>query len=75
MGIGITLDGLAADLAGHYLMPRLNLCILLATCVVALTCTRHLSRRLANLRHGPARLVLIGTEHGRCVAREHIRQQ
>ena len=74
MGIGIALDGLAAVLAGRYLMPRLNLGILLATGVVALTSTRHLSRRLANLRRGPARLVLIGKEHDRRIAREHIKQ-
>jgi len=74
MGIGIALDGLVAVLAGRYLMPRLNLGILLATGVVALTSTRHFSRRLANLRRGPARLVLIGKEHDRRIAREHIKQ-
>lgn len=74
MGIGIALDGLIAVLAGRYLMPRLNLGILLATGVAAITSARHLSRRLANLRRGPARLVLIGKEVDRRVAREHIEQ-
>ena len=74
MAVGIAIDGLVTVLVGRYLMPRLNLGILLLSGTVAITATRHVSRRLANRRRGPARLVVIGSASERQVARQHIEQ-
>ena len=60
MAIGIGMDGLAALVADRYLMPRLNLALLLIIGSVTLTLTRNVSRVMARQRRGPARLALIG---------------
>jgi len=60
MAFGVAVDGLVAVLFDRYLMPRLNLGVLLVVGSVVLTGTRYLSRRLANRRRGPARVVLVG---------------
>ena len=63
MAIGIGMDGLAALVADRYLMPRLNLALLLVIGSATLTLTRNLSRIMARQRRGPARLALIGSLH------------
>ena len=60
MAIGIGMDGLAALIADRYLMPRLNLAVLLIVGAVTLTLTRNISRVMARQRRGPARLALVG---------------
>lgn len=69
MTIGIAVDGLVAVLFDRYLMPRLNLGILLVAGSLVLTATRYLSRRLSNRRCGPARVVLVGDSVDREQAR------
>jgi len=64
-GIAVALDGLAAVLTDRYLMPRLNLGILLVVASVWLTLNRTISRYLANRRMGPSRVLLVG--HGEAV--------
>lgn len=66
MGIGVAFDGLAAVLTDRYLMPRLNLGLLLIVGSVALTANRTLSRFFANRRRGPSRVLLVG--HGEAVS-------
>ena len=72
MALGVAVDGLVAVLFNRYLMPRLNLGVLLVLGSVVLTGTRHLSRRLANRRRGPARVVLVGDPTDREQARVAI---
>lgn len=69
MALGVAVDGLVAVLFDRYLMPRLNLGVLLVVGSVVLTGTRYLSRRLANRRRGPARVVLVGDAADREQAR------
>ena len=69
MALGVAIDGLVAVLFDRYLMPRLNLGVLLVVGSVVLTGTRYLSRHLANRRRGPARVVLIGNAADRVQAR------
>jgi len=69
MALGVAVDGLVAVLLDRYLMPRLNLGVLLVAGSVVLTSTRYLSRRLANRRRGPARVVLVGDAADREQAR------
>jgi exopolysaccharide biosynthesis polyprenyl glycosylphosphotransferase len=64
-GIAVALDGLAAVLTERYLMPRLNLGILLVFASVGLTANRTVSRYFANRRMGPSRVLLVG--HGEAV--------
>ena len=63
MAIGVGMDGLAALVADRYLMPCLNLALLLVIGSATLTLTRNLSRIMARQRRGPARLALIGSLH------------
>lgn len=58
--IAVALDGVAAVLSGRFLMPRLNLAVLLVTGTIVLTANRRLSRWLADRHRGPNRLVLVG---------------
>ena len=69
MTLGVAVDGLVAVLFDRYLMPRLNLGVLLVVGSVVLTGTRYLSRRLANRRRGPARVILVGDAADREQAR------
>jgi len=71
MAIGVGMDGLAALVADRYLMPRLNLALLLVIGSVTLTLTRNVSRVMARQRRGPARLALIGPLHD-CTRIRHI---
>jgi len=69
MAIGVALDGLFAVLFDRYLMPRLNLGVLLFVGSIVLTGTRYLSRRLADRRRGPAQVILVGAAADREQAR------
>ncbi len=64
--IGVAFDGLAAVLTNRYLMPRLNLGVLLIVASLVLNANRSVSRHLANRRRGPSRVLLVG--HGEAVA-------
>ncbi len=70
--ISIALDGLAAVLTDRYLMPRLNLGLLLVVAAIWLTANRTVSRHFANRRMGPSRILLVG--HGEAVdlAKRHF---
>jgi len=65
MAIGVALDGLFALVFDRFLMPRLNLAVLLIVGSIVLTGTRYFSRRLANRRRGPARVILVGASNDR----------
>jgi len=73
MVIGIGFDGLGAILADRYLMPRLNLGILLVVGTVVLTATRYISRRLSASRKGPVRVAVIGPADQRLAARNSLK--
>jgi exopolysaccharide biosynthesis polyprenyl glycosylphosphotransferase len=60
MVIGVAVQGLAFVLLDRYLMPRLNLLIFMVVGAVCLTANRYLSRMLAQRRHGPAKVLLVG---------------
>lgn len=66
MAIGVAFDGLAAVLTERYLMPRLNLAVLLVVGSLVITANRTVSRYFANRRRGPSRVLLVG--HGEAVA-------
>lgn len=66
MSIGVAFDGLAAVLTERYLMPRLNLALLLVVGAIAVTANRTISRYFANRRRGPSRVLLVG--HGEAAA-------
>ena len=72
-GIAIAFDGLAAVLTDRYLMPRLNLGLLLIVGSIVLTANRSVSRYFANHRRGASRILLVG--HGEAVelANRHFR--
>ena len=72
MAIGVAGDGLVAILTDRYLMPRINLAVLLVVGSAVLTGTRYVSRRLANRRRGPARVVLVGSSSERAKARSYL---
>ena len=74
-GISVALDGLAAVLTDRYLMPRLNLGVLLVVAALWLTGNRTISRYFANRRMGPSRILLVG--HGEAVdlATRHFEQE
>jgi len=72
MGIGVAIQGLTFVLTDRYLMPRLNLLVLAVVGTVILAGSRVLSRRLANLRRGPSRVLLVGSDHEIALAREHF---
>lgn len=73
--ISVSIDGLAAVLTDRYLMPRINLGVLLIVASIWLTANRTVSRRLANRRKGPSRILLVG--HGEAVelANRHFRHE
>jgi exopolysaccharide biosynthesis polyprenyl glycosylphosphotransferase len=70
--IAVAFDGLAALLVGRYLMPRLNLGILLVVGTVLLTVDRKVSRMLSNRREGPSRVVLLGHGEATDLTRSHL---
>ncbi len=71
-GIAVALDGLAAVLSDRYLMPRLNLGVLLVVASFWLTANRTISRYLANRRNGPSRLLLVGHGEAAELAERHF---
>jgi exopolysaccharide biosynthesis polyprenyl glycosylphosphotransferase len=58
--IAVAVEGLAFLLTGRYLMPRLNLVVLFLVATGVVTANRSVSRRLAERRRGPARVLLVG---------------
>lgn len=60
--IAVAIDGLAAVLTDRYLMPRLNLGVLLLLGSLTLNANRSISRYLSKRRHGPSRLLLVGRD-------------
>jgi len=60
VAFGTAVDGLVVLLTDRYLMPRGNLIALFLLASVALSVNRHISRRLANRRQGPSRVLLLG---------------
>lgn len=67
--IAVAFDGLATVFTDRYLMPRLNLTVLLVLASIGLTANRTLSRHLANRRRGPSRVLLVG--HGDALELAH----
>ncbi len=72
--IAVGLDGVAAVLSGRFLMPRLNLAVLLVTGTIVLTANRRLSRWMAARHRGPNRLVLVGSGEAARLAEHHFRK-
>lgn len=60
VAFGTAIDGLVVLLTDRYLMPRANLLALFLVGSVVLSVNRHISRRLANRRQGPSRVLLLG---------------
>lgn len=71
-GIAVALDGLAAVLTDRYLMPRLNLGVLLVVAALLLTGNRTAVRHVANRRNGPSRLLLVGHGDAAELAERHF---
>lgn len=72
MLIGVGFDGLSAVLADRYLMPRLNLGIMLVVGTILLTATRYISRYLSASRKGPVRIAIVGPDDQRLLVRESL---
>jgi exopolysaccharide biosynthesis polyprenyl glycosylphosphotransferase len=72
MAVGVAFDGLATVLTDRYLMPRLNLFVLLVVGSLAVTGNRSLSRYLANRRRGPSRVLLVGHGEALGLAQRHF---
>lgn len=72
--IAVGVDGAAALLTERYLMPRLNLILLLLFASIGLTINRGISRRLAHRRQGPSRVLLVGSGDAADRARKHFDQ-
>ncbi len=58
--VAVSIDAIAALLTERYLMPRLNLVLVLIVGTLALTINRAISRIMANRRQGPSRVILVG---------------
>ncbi|MFZ4718044.1 MAG: exopolysaccharide biosynthesis polyprenyl glycosylphosphotransferase [Ilumatobacteraceae bacterium] len=72
VAFGTAIDGLVVLLTDRYLMPRGNLVALLLVGSVLLSANRHISRRLANLRQGPSRVLLVGDQEAVDLALAHF---
>jgi exopolysaccharide biosynthesis polyprenyl glycosylphosphotransferase len=72
MAVGVAFDGLAGLLANRYLMPRLNLVLLLLIASLWLTANRGVSRVLANRRRGASRVLLVGSGEAVALAERHF---
>ena len=70
--IAVAFDGLAGLLANRYLMPRLNLVLLLLIGSVWLTANRTVSRSFANRRRGPSQVLLVGRGEAAQLAERHF---
>jgi exopolysaccharide biosynthesis polyprenyl glycosylphosphotransferase len=72
MAIGVAVQGIASVLLDRYLMPRVNLAILLVLGSVVITANRRLSRRLALRRQGPPLVALVGPADAIDTAERHL---
>ena len=72
MAIGVAFDGLAAVLTERYLMPRLNLAVLLIVGSLVITGNRTVSRYFANRRRGPSLVLLVGQGETLSLAQRHF---
>lgn len=72
MLIGVTIDGFAFIILSRYLMPRLNLAVLLVVGTVLLMANRQVARALARRRLGPPRILLVGDIDECELARTHL---
>jgi len=73
MGIGVAIQGLTFVLTNRYLMPRLNLVVLAVAGTLLWSGSRTVSRRFANLRRGPSRVLLVGSNRDVSLAKEHFK--
>lgn len=72
MAIGVAFDGLVAVLSERYLMPRVNLGVLLVAGSLVVTSNRSASRYFADLRRGPSRVLLVGRGEAVALAERHF---
>lgn len=72
MAIGVAVEGIASVLLDRYLMPRINLAILLVLGSIIITGNRRLSRRLALRRQGPPLVALVGSVEAIDTAERHL---
>jgi exopolysaccharide biosynthesis polyprenyl glycosylphosphotransferase len=72
MAIGVAVQGVAYVVLDRYLMPRLNLAVLLVLGTVVLTWIRALSRNLNLRRRGPSRVLLVGSTERIATTLEHL---
>ncbi len=72
--VAVLIDSLAALWTGRYLMPRVNLVVLLVVASLLLTANRHLSRVIRVSRAGPPRVFLVGIPDDVNLARVHLHE-
>lgn len=72
MAIGVGIQLVTFVFLDRYLMPRLNLGVFLLVGAVVLVANRRISRFLAQRRHGPPRVVLVGSKVDAELATRHI---
>ena len=72
--VAVGIDGGVALLTGRYLMPRINLVVLLACASLLLAFNRGLARSLRSRRFGRPRVLLVGIPDDIERARRHLRE-
>ena len=72
--VAVGIDGAVALLTGRYLMPRINLVVLLASASLLLASNRGLARSLRSRRFGRPRVLLVGIPDDIERARRHLRE-
>ena len=72
--VAVGIDGGVALLTGRYLMPRINLVVLLACASLLLASNRGLARSLRSRRFGRPRVLLVGIPDDIERARRHLRE-
>ena len=72
--VAVGIDGGVALLTGRYLMPRINLVVLLASASLLLAFNRGLARSLRSRRFGRPRVLLVGIPDDIERARRHLRE-
>jgi lipopolysaccharide/colanic/teichoic acid biosynthesis glycosyltransferase len=70
--VAVLLDAVVALATGRYLMPRGNLVALLVVATLAVTGVRQLRSMLVARRDGPPRVLLVGPQNERDLARAHL---
>lgn len=70
--MAVLISATVALATGRYLMPRLNLAVLLVAATVTVAATRLISRRLRSRRYGHPRVLLVGTPDDIVLARTHL---